>query len=165
VATLPCSLLGCGSQQETSEAHHISLPCQQLQCNDMNFELLCVLHIRSIQMSYNFMLFVGCNYQLIARTSTQHRHACASSSCKVLLPSLIAFTATCPSGILNGGILSTLLDCHGNWTAAIALMDRSCLPKPPLTLTASMLVSSSSSSSKGITGSGHAAAEEEHMHV
>ncbi|KAF8072597.1 hypothetical protein HT031_000257 [Scenedesmus sp. PABB004] len=44
-------------------------------------------------------------------------------------------------GILNGGILSTLLDCHGNWTAAIALMDRSCLPKPPLTLTASMLVS------------------------
>eukprot|EP00882_Tetradesmus_deserticola_P002283 GHRQ01002436.1.p1 GENE.GHRQ01002436.1~~GHRQ01002436.1.p1 ORF type:complete len:239 (+),score=66.71 GHRQ01002436.1:342-1058(+) len=44
-------------------------------------------------------------------------------------------------GIVNGGILSTLLDCHGNWTAAIALMDRSCLPKPPLTLTASMLVS------------------------
>jgi hypothetical protein len=43
-------------------------------------------------------------------------------------------------GILNGGILSTLLDCHGNWTAAVALMDRSCLPKPPLTLTASMLV-------------------------
>jgi hypothetical protein len=47
----------------------------------------------------------------------------------------------CPAGILNGGILSTLLDCHGNWTAAISLMDRSCLPKPPLTLTASMLVS------------------------
>lgn len=44
------------------------------------------------------------------------------------------------AGILNGGILSTLLDCHGNWTAAISLMDRSCLPKPPLTLTASMLV-------------------------
>ncbi|KAF6264506.1 HotDog domain-containing protein [Scenedesmus sp. NREL 46B-D3] len=44
-------------------------------------------------------------------------------------------------GIVNGGILSTLLDCHGNWTAAIELMDRSCLPKPPLTLTASMLVS------------------------
>lgn len=46
----------------------------------------------------------------------------------------------CAAGILNGGVLSTLLDCHGNWTAAIALMDRSCLPKPPLTLTASMLV-------------------------
>lgn len=44
-------------------------------------------------------------------------------------------------GILNGGVLSTLLDCHGNWTAAIALMDRGRLPKPPLTLTASMLVS------------------------
>lgn len=43
-------------------------------------------------------------------------------------------------GIINGGILSTLMDCHGNWTAAIALMDKSCLPKPPLTLTASMLV-------------------------
>lgn len=31
-------------------------------------------------------------------------------------------------------------DCHGNWTAAVALMDRSFLPNPPLTLTASMLV-------------------------
>ncbi|GBF98970.1 hypothetical protein Rsub_11556 [Raphidocelis subcapitata] len=44
-------------------------------------------------------------------------------------------------GIINGGIISTLIDCHGNWTAAIALMDRSCLPAPPLTLTASVLVS------------------------
>jgi acyl-coenzyme A thioesterase PaaI-like protein len=43
--------------------------------------------------------------------------------------------------IINGGVLSTLLDCHGNWTAAVALMDRACLPKPPLTLTASILVS------------------------
>ncbi len=34
-------------------------------------------------------------------------------------------------------------DCHGNWTAAVALMDRSLLPKPPLTLTASMLVRTS----------------------
>lgn len=40
-------------------------------------------------------------------------------------------------GIVNGGIISTLMDCHGNWTAAIALMDKSCLPRPPLTLTAS----------------------------
>jgi len=38
-------------------------------------------------------------------------------------------------GIINGGIVSALFDCHGNWTAAIALMDRGCLPKPPLTLT------------------------------
>lgn len=43
-------------------------------------------------------------------------------------------------GIVNGGIVSTIMDCHGNWTAAIALMDRSCIPKPPLTLTASMFV-------------------------
>lgn len=43
-------------------------------------------------------------------------------------------------GIINGGIVSSVLDCHGNWTAAIALMDRSVLPKPPLTLTASMFV-------------------------
>jgi hypothetical protein len=49
-------------------------------------------------------------------------------------------------GIINGGVLSTLMDCHGNWTAAVALMDRSCLPKPPLTLTASMFVSSKLSS-------------------
>lgn len=46
-------------------------------------------------------------------------------------------------GIVNGGILSTIMDCHGNWTAAIALMDRTCIPKPPLTLTASMFVSHS----------------------
>ena len=28
-------------------------------------------------------------------------------------------------GMINGGIIGTLLDCHGNWTAAIALMDKS----------------------------------------
>jgi hypothetical protein len=33
------------------------------------------------------------------------------------------------------------MDCHGNWTAAVALMDRGGLPRPPLTLTASILVS------------------------
>jgi hypothetical protein len=43
-------------------------------------------------------------------------------------------------GIINGGIVSALFDCHGNWTAAIALMDRGCLPKPPLTLTYELLV-------------------------
>lgn len=43
-------------------------------------------------------------------------------------------------GIINGGIVSSVFDCHGNWTAAIALMDRGCLPKPPLTLTYEMLV-------------------------
>ena len=25
-------------------------------------------------------------------------------------------------GIINGGIISTLLDCHGNWAATMALM-------------------------------------------
>lgn len=43
-------------------------------------------------------------------------------------------------GIINGGIISALFDCHGNWTAAVSLMDRGCLPKPPLTLTYEMLV-------------------------
>lgn len=43
-------------------------------------------------------------------------------------------------GIVNGGVLSTILDCHGNWTAAVSIMDRSCLPKPPLTMTYSILV-------------------------
>ena len=43
-------------------------------------------------------------------------------------------------GIINGGVLSTLFDCHGNWTAAIALMDRKKLPRPPLTLTAQLQV-------------------------
>jgi len=44
-------------------------------------------------------------------------------------------------GIISGGIISALFDCHGNWTAAIALMDRAKLPRPPLTLTAELLVS------------------------
>ena len=44
-------------------------------------------------------------------------------------------------GIVNGGAVGGLFDCHGNWTAAIALMDHSSLPKPPLTLTAEVLVS------------------------
>ena len=26
-------------------------------------------------------------------------------------------------GMVNGGILGALLDCHGNWTAAVAIMD------------------------------------------
>ena len=43
-------------------------------------------------------------------------------------------------GIVNGGVVSALFDCHGNWTAAVALMDRSCLPRPPLTLTDELLV-------------------------
>lgn len=44
-------------------------------------------------------------------------------------------------GILNGGLITTAFECQGNWTAAVALMDRSSLPKPPMTLTAELLVS------------------------
>ena len=40
-------------------------------------------------------------------------------------------------GMINGGIIGILLDCHGNWTAAIALMDRSGTTEPPCTVTAS----------------------------
>ena len=31
--------------------------------------------------------------------------------------------------------MSAVFDCHGNWSAAVALMDKACLPRPPLTLT------------------------------
>jgi acyl-coenzyme A thioesterase PaaI-like protein len=43
-------------------------------------------------------------------------------------------------GIINGGIVATLFDCHGNWTAAVTLMDKGCLPKPPLTTVAEILI-------------------------
>ena len=38
-------------------------------------------------------------------------------------------------GMVNGGIIGTLLDCHGNWTAAVALMDEKNLAEPPCTVT------------------------------
>lgn len=43
-------------------------------------------------------------------------------------------------GIVNGGIVAALFDCHGNWTAAVSLMDKGCLPKPPLTVVYEMLI-------------------------
>ena len=43
-------------------------------------------------------------------------------------------------GMINGGIIGTLLDCHGNWTAAVALMDNNGLEEPPCTVTASYSV-------------------------
>jgi len=43
-------------------------------------------------------------------------------------------------GMINGGIIGTLLDCHGNWTAAIALMDSNEYAEPPCTVTASYSV-------------------------
>lgn len=43
-------------------------------------------------------------------------------------------------GVLNGGIIGTLLDCHGNWTAAHHLMQRRGLDRPPTTVTAEFSV-------------------------
>ena len=39
-------------------------------------------------------------------------------------------------GVLNGGIIGALLDCHSNWTACWALMRASGADKPPVTVTA-----------------------------
>jgi acyl-coenzyme A thioesterase PaaI-like protein len=39
-------------------------------------------------------------------------------------------------GVLNGGIVGALLDCHSNWTAAWHLMQRQGLDHPPCTVTA-----------------------------
>jgi acyl-coenzyme A thioesterase PaaI-like protein len=46
-------------------------------------------------------------------------------------PEYEAFT-----GVLSGGIIGTLLDCHCNWTAAWHLMKQSGADKPPCTVTA-----------------------------
>ena len=43
-------------------------------------------------------------------------------------------------GMINGGIIGSILDCHGNWAAAIAIMDRDGLDEPPCTVTASYTV-------------------------
>lgn len=39
-------------------------------------------------------------------------------------------------GMVNGGILGTLLDCHSNWTAAFTLMKARKVDTPPCTVTA-----------------------------
>ena len=39
-------------------------------------------------------------------------------------------------GILNGGIVGSLLDCHCNWTAAWHLMRQNAVDRPPCTVTA-----------------------------
>lgn len=43
-------------------------------------------------------------------------------------------------GVLNGGIVGTLLDCHCNWTAAAFLMRARGADKPPCTVTAGYAV-------------------------
>jgi acyl-coenzyme A thioesterase PaaI-like protein len=39
-------------------------------------------------------------------------------------------------GMVNGGIIGALLDCHSNWTAAHALMKQRGIDVPPCTVTA-----------------------------
>ncbi|MEY2562586.1 MAG: hypothetical protein QOH88_779 [Verrucomicrobiota bacterium] len=39
-------------------------------------------------------------------------------------------------GVLNGGIIGALLDCHCNWTAAFYLMNKSSADRTPCTVTA-----------------------------
>jgi acyl-coenzyme A thioesterase PaaI-like protein len=44
------------------------------------------------------------------------------------------------AGMLSGGIVGTLLDCHSNWTAAYHLMKKNALATPPCTVTAEYAV-------------------------
>ena len=44
-------------------------------------------------------------------------------------------------GVVNGGIIGALLDCHMNWTAAYHLMQRLNLETPPCCVTAQFEVS------------------------
>jgi len=39
-------------------------------------------------------------------------------------------------GMINGGIIGTLLDCHGNWTASMAIMESNQMQEVPCTVTA-----------------------------
>lgn len=43
-------------------------------------------------------------------------------------------------GMVSGGIIGTLLDCHSNWTAAYHLMQKSGADHPPCTVTAEFTV-------------------------
>ena len=44
------------------------------------------------------------------------------------------------SGVLNGGVIGTLIDCHSNWTAAHHLMKQNNLDHAPTTVTANYTV-------------------------
>ena len=43
-------------------------------------------------------------------------------------------------GVLNGGIIGALLDCHSNWAAALHLMRKAGQDKPPCTVTSRLEV-------------------------
>ena len=47
-------------------------------------------------------------------------------------------------GMLNGGIVGSLLDCHCNWAAAIHLMQQRGASAPPCTVTAEYAIKLSS---------------------
>ncbi len=70
------------------------------------------LHIRS---------FVRDHHQVVAHWKPQKMHE--------------AF-----AGVLNGGIIGALLDCHCNWTAAWHLMQTAALDHPPCTVTAEYII-------------------------
>jgi uncharacterized protein (TIGR00369 family) len=44
-------------------------------------------------------------------------------------------------GFVNGGIIGALIDCHSNWTAIAALLERSGAASPPSTVTSEIAVS------------------------
>jgi uncharacterized protein (TIGR00369 family) len=44
------------------------------------------------------------------------------------------------TGMLNGGIVASLLDCHGNWAACYHLMQKAGAQSPPCTVTAELAV-------------------------
>ena len=44
-------------------------------------------------------------------------------------------------GMINGGIIGSLMACHGNWAAAVALMDENNLEEIPCTVTANYSIS------------------------
>jgi uncharacterized protein (TIGR00369 family) len=43
-------------------------------------------------------------------------------------------------GFVNGGILGTLIDCHSNWTAVSALLQRDCGDVAPSSVTADLSI-------------------------
>ena len=43
-------------------------------------------------------------------------------------------------GVVNGGIIGTIFDCHGNWTAAISIFDNQKQSRFPSTVTANFSV-------------------------
>ena len=62
------------------------------------------------------------DFKVLARSDLGKGHAPA---CEEAFP-----------GVLNGGIIGALLDCHSNWCAALHLMEAEGADTPPCTVTA-----------------------------